>query len=89
VVIYDFSSVGYIDTSAALAIDEMLALSQGNDQQVIVCGLQGHALRALDGLGVLRRVPAAQRFDTRRQAIEAAAELVMARLREAAADGAA
>jgi SulP family sulfate permease len=73
VVIYDFSHVGYIDTSAAMAIDEVIVLSLSNNQTVLVSGLQGHASRALNGLGVLKRIPAAQRFDSCRQAIEAAA----------------
>jgi SulP family sulfate permease len=72
VVIYDFSHSGYIDTSVALAIDEMIDLSQKHDRHVIVSGLRGHALNALDGMGVLDRVPPAQRFDDRKAAIEAA-----------------
>jgi len=76
VVIYDFTHAGYMDTSAALAIDELIALSLANNQQVIVCGLQGHSQRALDGLGVLSRIPRAHRFAERKQAIEAAVAVV-------------
>jgi SulP family sulfate permease len=74
--VYDFSNAGYIDTSAALAIDEMIELSQSNQQHLLVAGLKGQALRALDGLGVLERIPPAQRFDDRGEAIRAAVELV-------------
>ena len=77
-VIYDFSHAGYVDTSAALAIDEMVELSQTHKQHVIISGLQGNALRALDGLGVLARIPKAQRFDDRMHAIEAAVAFVAA-----------
>jgi SulP family sulfate permease len=82
--VYDFSSAGYIDTSAALAIDEMIELSQSNQQHLLVAGLKGQALRALDGLGVLERIPRAQRFDDRREAIRAAVELVQSEQRSPA-----
>lgn len=74
--VYDFSNAGYVDTSAALAIDEMIALSQSNRQHLFVAGLEGQALRALDGLGVLERIPPAQRFDNRSEAIRAAVDVV-------------
>jgi len=72
VVIYDFSHAGYIDPSAALAIDEMIDLSQRHDRHVIVSGLKDHALKALSGMGVLDRVPQAQILELRKDAIEAA-----------------
>jgi SulP family sulfate permease len=75
VVIYDFSGAGYVDTSAALAIDEMIALSRDNGQDVILTGLQGHAERALAGLGVLDRVPGDRRFVDRLAAVRAAVAL--------------
>ena len=74
--VYDFSNAGYVDTSAALAIDEMIALSQANRQHLFIAGLKGQALRALDGLGVLERIPPAQRFDDRSEAIRAAVDVV-------------
>ena len=72
VVIYDFSQAGYIDPSAALAIDEMIDLSQKHERHVLVSGLRDLALRTLSGMGVLDRVPPDQRFDQRKDAIEAA-----------------
>jgi SulP family sulfate permease len=74
VVIYDFSHAGYIDPSAALAIDEMIDLSQKHERLVILSGLKDHAHRVLDGMGVLERVPAAQRYDSRTDAIRAAVD---------------
>lgn len=76
VVIYDFTQAGYIDTSAALAIEEMLALAAGRGKKILVAGLTGRALMTLDGLGVLRRVPEDCRFATRAEAIAAAARAV-------------
>ncbi len=72
VVVYDFAHVGYLDTSAALAIDEIVDLAQRNGQRVLISGLQGHAARALEGLGVLSRIPTEQRFDQRIEAIRSA-----------------
>ncbi len=74
VAVYDFSNVAYMDTSAALAVDQMIELSQSRDQPVFVAGLAGHPLRALEGLGVLERVPEARRFTDRSEAIRAAVE---------------
>lgn len=72
VVIYDFTHSGYVDPSAAMAIDEMIDLSIKHDRHVIVSGLRNHSLRALSGMGVLDRIPVAQQFDVRKDAIEAA-----------------
>lgn len=74
VVIYDFSSAGYIDPSAALAIDEMIDLSRKHDRYVIVSGLQNQTLRALSGMGVLDQIPDAQIFADRKTAIESAVQ---------------
>jgi sulfate permease, SulP family len=73
IVVYDFSDVGFIDTSAALAIEECVGLAYENGQKVFVSGLSGPVARALDGLGALDRVAPADRFASRRQAIDAAA----------------
>ena len=70
--LYDFTHAGYVDPSSALAIDEMIDLSQQHDRYVIVSGLHSHALRALGGMGVLERIPGAQIYDERKAAIEAA-----------------
>jgi SulP family sulfate permease len=71
-VVYDFSHVGYIDTSAAVAIDEIFELAQKNGLAVNVSGLQDQVARVLEGLGVLSRVPLEQRFAHRHDAIESA-----------------
>jgi SulP family sulfate permease len=71
-VVYDFSHSGYIDPSAAMAIDEMIELSLQHGRYVIVSGLRDTAMRALSGMGVLDRVPVEQQFELRKDAIEAA-----------------
>jgi MFS superfamily sulfate permease-like transporter len=73
-VIYDFTHAGYIDPSAALAIDEMIDRSLKNERHALLCGIPAPAMRALDGMGVLDRVPRSQRFDDRHAAIQAAAD---------------
>jgi len=74
VVIYDFSHSGYIDPSAALAIDEMIDLSLRQHRIVMLSGVTSHAQKALDGMGVLDRVPRERRFERRHDAIAAAVE---------------
>ena len=76
VVIYDFTHAGYVDPSAALAIDEMIDLSLKHDRHVIVSGLKSHALRALSGMGVLDRISVDQQFEDRKDAIAAAVALL-------------
>jgi SulP family sulfate permease len=73
-VVYDFSHSGYIDPSAALAIDEMVELSIRHGRHVILSGLQDNALKILGAMGVLDRVPVEQQFEFRKDAIEAAVE---------------
>jgi SulP family sulfate permease len=78
VIIYDFSHTGYLDPSAALAIDDMIDLSRKHGRHVILSGIPAQALRALDGMGVLERIPANQRYDDRKSAIEAAVKFCSA-----------
>ena len=80
IVIYDFSHSGYIDPSAAMAIDEMIDLSIRHGRHVIMSGLRDHAFAALHGMGVLDRIPVEQRFDHRKDAIAAAVEICRHRM---------
>jgi sulfate permease, SulP family len=73
--VYDFSQVGYVDTSAALAIEEIFTLAAAHGMQVMVAGLQGSAREALGGLRVLESIPSDRMFENRRAAIQAAVEL--------------
>ena len=72
VVIYDFTHAGYVDPSAAMAIDEMIDLSQRHGRYVVLSGLKDHAYRALKGMRVLDRVSPGQQFAERIEAIRAA-----------------
>ncbi len=73
VVIYDFTNAGYIDTSAALAVAELVTLAREADQTVLVAGLSEQARKTLDGLSALDGVGDESRFADRRAAIEYAA----------------
>jgi len=72
VVVYDLSHSTYIDRNIALAIREMIDLTQGHGRRVMLSGLQGYATRALNRTGIFERLPRGQCFDTRKAAIEAA-----------------
>jgi hypothetical protein len=52
----------------------MIDLSQRNERLVLLAGIPAQALRALDGMGVLDRVPMNQRFESRLAAIQAAVD---------------
>ena len=72
-VVYDFSDVGYVDPSTAVAIDDLFDQANANGQALFVSGLSGGVAKTLAGFGALERVPPAHRFATRLEAIEAAA----------------
>ncbi|HXV73496.1 MAG TPA: SulP family inorganic anion transporter [Sphingomonadales bacterium] len=69
IVIYDMADVGYIDPSAAMALDEVFAAAQDNRQEVFVSGLKGEAEKTLRAFGVLGRVPRENLFAARMAAI--------------------
>src|SRR5690606_21634099 len=71
VAIYDFSQLRYVDTSAALAIEEMILQASGHGMHVLIAGLTGNVRQTLENLGVLAHVPAGQVFTTRLDAIRA------------------
>jgi sulfate permease, SulP family len=73
VAVYDFSQVGYVDTSAALAIEEIVTEAQAQGMRVLVAGIAGEARDTLDDLRVLQRLPVENVFKERRDAIAAAA----------------
>lgn len=74
IVIYDFGDVGYLDPSAAIAINDLVDQSLAQGQVVILCGLAGIAERTLRGFGVLERVGAENVYADRHRAVKAAAQ---------------
>jgi len=74
-VIYDFTEVGYVDPSAAVAIDDLFTQAIADGQTVLVAGLSGRVQQTLEGFGVLDDIPPGHRYDSRAEAIDAALEL--------------
>ncbi|MGE0408711.1 MAG: SulP family inorganic anion transporter [Amphiplicatus sp.] len=75
--VYDFTHVGYIDTSAALAVQELMVLTHEHGQTILVSGLSREVAKTLDGLGALAHVAAEDRFSTRLAAIERAVRMTV------------
>ena len=58
VVILDFTDTVHMDDSAALVVEQLIAIALEEDTQCIVMGLSGLPATSLQSLNVLRRVPA-------------------------------
>ncbi len=76
VCVYDFTHVGYIDTSAALAVQELMVLTHENGQKILVSGLSKDVAKTLDGLKSLPHIAPESRFPTRLAAIERAVAIM-------------
>lgn len=57
IVVFDFSGAKYLDDSAAMVIEQILAVARDADTDVIVVGLSGTVAEMINTLGVLRAVP--------------------------------
>ena len=75
-VIFDFTEAAYIDTSAALAIEELIEEAQAAGATCYVAGLSGAARRTLEGLKVLEKLADGNVVATRETAIKAAADAI-------------
>lgn len=71
-IIFDFTEAAHVDTSAALAIEELLQHAGSEGTVCYIAGLSGVAEVTLSALGVLDSVPPDQILSERLQAIEAA-----------------
>lgn len=76
VFIYDFTDAAYVDTSAALAIEELIKIAVDETDGCFVAGLSGEAAETLAAMGALEPLPAGHVKDTLLEAIEAAGEAV-------------
>ena len=72
--IYDFSEAAHVDTSAALAIEELLATVHEDGIECYIAGLSGVAKETLESLGVLDKISDDHIVPTLLEAIERAAE---------------
>lgn len=78
VVILDFSDTVYLDDSAALVVEQMVASGMRQDTYCIVMGLTGMPRRTILALDVLKQVPEDQIVSNWDEARKAAARLLKA-----------
>jgi sulfate permease, SulP family len=71
-VIFDFTDTGYVDVSAALALEELLADAVRDGERIYLSGMSSPGGQLLERLGVSDQVPPAQRFPTRAEAVRQA-----------------
>jgi len=76
VVIFDFAEAAHVDTSAALAIEELIDVVQEETSGCVISGLSGAAEETLRALDVLKHVPDDHIVDNRLEAIRRAAEML-------------
>ncbi len=68
-IIYDFADTAYVDTSAAIAIEDMLAGAKDQVEFCLISGVSGETKQTLASLGSLSAIPADHIFETRSDAI--------------------
>ncbi|NQU59985.1 MAG: SulP family inorganic anion transporter [Rhodospirillales bacterium] len=69
VLILDLTDVTFIDTSASMAIENIMINAAEQGLQVILIGLQARVKETLNRLGVTKVIPADHTFDTRLDAL--------------------
>ena len=75
-IVFDFTDAAHIDTSAALAIEELVQRAADEEAACFVAGLSGAAEDTLSALGVLEKFPPGNVFATRLQAIKEAGKAI-------------
>lgn len=76
-IVYDFTEAAHMDTSAALAIEELIEQAREEHEACYISGLSGQALETLKGLGVLDDLEPHHQFSKRADAIKAAVKIVL------------
>ncbi len=74
--IIDLSDVTMLDSSASLAVEDVIRGVQARDKQVLVAGARPQVRRVLDKLGVSALIPPTQMCGTRLEALQQAARLL-------------
>jgi SulP family sulfate permease len=78
-VVYDLTEAANMDTSAALALEELVEQAQEEHEACFISGLSGSAKETLDKLGVLDMLPPDRQHKTRAGAIRAAVKAALSR----------
>jgi SulP family sulfate permease len=77
-IVYDFTEAAHMDTSAALALEELIEQAREEHEACFIAGLSGRALETLEGLGVLEGFEESHQFAKRADAIKAAVKIARA-----------
>jgi len=77
-IVYDFTEAAHVDTSAALAIEELIEQAREEHEACYISGLSGRALMTLKSLGVLDGFAQDHQFAKRADAIKAAVKVALA-----------
>lgn len=72
--IVDFAAVPFIDSTAALALDEVILRMRQNHFNVSICSARDDVLQKMEKLGILHDLPKDGVFDSRLEAIRHAEE---------------
>ncbi|MCB1480585.1 MAG: SulP family inorganic anion transporter [Rhodobiaceae bacterium] len=76
-IVYDFTEAARIDTSAALALEELITKAAQEHEACFISGLGGKTRETLEMLGALDGIPSAHQFENRTDAIHAAVEVAL------------
>ncbi len=79
VLVLDLSDVTFIDTSASMAIEDVMVTATEMGLEVILIGIKARVKKTLDDLGVTRVIPDGHSFDDRLQALQFAARFLETR----------
>lgn len=77
-VVYDLTEAAYMDTSAVLALEELIEQAQEEQEACFISGLSGYAKETIDKLGVSEMLPPERLCATRTEAIKAAVKIATA-----------
>lgn len=72
--VLDFSEVPHIDESGIIALENIIHAARDHDQLVVVAGLRRDIARAIISFGLSPLLKACPRFESRLEALDAAAE---------------
>jgi sulfate permease, SulP family len=76
VLILDLSAVPMLDSSASLALEEVLQHARDNETPALMVGIRPMVKQVLDGIGIFRRLPEKDCFNNRLEALERAKEML-------------
>jgi sulfate permease, SulP family len=74
--IIDFSDVPFIDSTASLAIEEVILKAQSDNDYVILCGMRDSVQKILRQIGVTKLIPENQVTQTRLQAFQLSEQIL-------------